>query len=130
MAYLKLANDIVNRVNISHNCSGNQQIVLVIGGSHHTGTSIPAIAKARFSKFAIRKGTNETFFQSIIWPLGVERHFNSRINEYMKLFKEGRVVDWENNTSYLIWRGSATGVTGNHKLLENHADISTRIQVL
>jgi len=128
--YLKLAHDIVSNVNLSYNDRENQQIVLVIGDSSHTGTSLPAIAKTRFSRFAIEKGTKKTFFQSIIWPLSTNRHFDSRIDEYMNLRKEGRGTDWENKTSSLIWRGGVTGINGIHRLLENHADVSARIQVV
>ena len=87
------------------------------------------IAKTRFSRFAVAKGTGDAFFKTIIWPLEVSRHYEP-IDQYMALYNAGHVPDWGNKTSTLIWRGAVTGMHGDHNLLHTSAEGSTRIQVV
>ena len=96
----------------------SQAIILHIGDGHYgQSTLLPAIAKTRFSPFAIERNTSNSFYETIIWPLNLNRHYLP-VDQYMKIYKEGKVCEWEDKHSSLIWRGGVTGLTTKNDYLE------------
>ncbi len=115
----------------------DQWILLQIGDSHLKSTVLPVIAKTRFSRFAVAKTNGRHFFDPIIFPLEMKRHFYKTINEYTKLLNEDmiflnekKVRTWEEKKLALIWRGSLTGITGDKNLLSNYIKGGPRLNVV
>ena len=128
-AYLVDALDV-----ISHSKGRDALLVLIIGDSHTHSTTLPAVAKTRFSRFAREKGREDRpFFRPIIFPMHMNRHY-SPVDEYLKLQREGGETEWEDKKAALIWRGGLTGVTGkgssDKSKLTTYAHGGPRVQVV
>jgi len=130
-AYLVDAYNVMKSTGIGDGIFDDRWLVLHIGDSHSHSKKLPAVAKTRFSRFATSKRTGKHFFESIIFPLEMSRHYEP-IDEYIKLHKEGKVCKWKDKQSELIWRGGVTGVNGNSdkSILATYVDGGSRIQVV
>ncbi|KAL7536079.1 hypothetical protein ACHAXR_008015 [Thalassiosira sp. AJA248-18] len=129
-SYLVDSFDVIKRTAIGHE-KDVSWLFLYIGDSHSKSTKLPVVAKTRFSRFATEKNTGKHFFDQIIFPLEMRRHFDP-VNEYIKLHKGGRVCKWKDKKSTLIWRGAMTGVESSSvkNMLTTHVDGGPRVQVV
>lgn len=61
----------------------------------------------------------------------MERHYDP-INEYIQLYKGGKIRKWEDKRSTLIWRGGVSGILGDldKKKLTTYVDGGSRIHVI
>ncbi|EJK73234.1 hypothetical protein THAOC_05152 [Thalassiosira oceanica] len=107
----------------------DRSVIFHLGDHHSQSTTLPVVAKSRFSRFAVSKQSGEKFFSTIIWPLGMERHYDP-VDDYLNLQREGKVLKWENKRDALIWRGSVTGIRSDKTLVKNHPDGGSRISVV
>ncbi len=108
---------------------GDRAAIMILGDSHSRSDRIPALAKSRFSQFALPRQGDAPFFSTIIWPLSIERHYDA-VDEYLWLEKAGKVVEWEDKKAALIWRGGATGIKNDKTLVRDYPDGGWRIQVV
>jgi len=129
--YLVDAYNVMNSTGIDHEKGDDRYLILHIGDSHSHSTKLPTVAKTRFSRFATAKGSGKPFFESIIFPLRLFRHYEP-IEEYIKLHKEGKVCRWKDKQPALIWRGGVTGVKGNldKSLLATYVNGGSRMKVV
>jgi len=128
-AYLKDSLQVL-AANISLAASDvDRRMILVLGDTHSKSNRLPAVAKTRFSRFAIPKKSGKPFFNTIIWPLSINRHHNP-VDEYLKLKTEGKVCKWEDKKSSSIWRGGVTGILSDKLLVKNYPNGGWRIQVV
>jgi len=128
-AYLVNAFDVINSKGIGREKDGDGWLILFLGDSHSHSTKLPVVAKTRFSRFATARSTGKPFFDTIIWPLEMHRHYFP-VNEYIKLEKEGKVCEWEDKKSVLIWRGGVTGIESDKNLSTTYPDGGPRLQVV
>ena len=127
-AYLVHAFDVMNSTEIDPT-TDDWQVILLAGDKHSHSTKLPVVAKTRFSRFAREKDTGKSFFDPIIWPLELERHYNP-IGDYTQLLQKGNVTKWEDKKPSLIWRGGFTGFAADKNLTENYVDGGPRIQAV
>jgi hypothetical protein len=122
---------LVDAYNVIHEKIDDRYMILQIGDSHSRSTKLPTVAKTRFSRFATAKGSGKPFFESIIFPIRLFRHYEP-IKEYLKLHREGKVCQWKDKQPALIWRGGATGVgTALDKvLLATYVNYGSRMKVV
>ena len=74
----------------------DRSVMFLLGDQHSQSTTLPVVAKSRFSRFAVSK-SGEKFFSTIIWPLEMERHYDP-IDDYLDLQREGKVLKWGGRT--------------------------------
>ena len=134
-AYLSFAIAVMNST--GKGWINDRWLLLQIGDSHSKSTVLPVVAKTRFSRFAVEKTSGRHFFNPIIFPLEMKRHFYETIDEYTKLLNEDmiflnekKVSTWEDKKSALIWRGSLTGITGDKNLVSTYIEGGPRLNVV
>ena len=108
----------------------DRSVIFLLGDQHSRSTTLPVVAKTRFSRFAVSKKSGEKFFSTIIWPMEMKRHYDDPIGNYLNLQSEGKVLKWEDKRDALIWRGSATGVLTDKTIVKDYPDGGWRISVV
>jgi len=131
----KKPSDVVASSDDNNNSNNNNQddedrkVLFIMGDSHSKNELIPAVAKSRFSQYALSKKTGKPFFRTIVWPLSIKRHYDA-VDEYAKLVTDGKVAKWEDKKEGLIWRGAVTGLRNDKKLVRGYPDEGWRIKVV
>ena len=90
--------------------SSDKKIIAIRVGDSSSSSQIPVIAKTRRAGILTSKSSSDYF--SIIWPLGMVRHFKG-VDQVGKLERSlfGGVTKWKDKKPTLVWRGAVTGVS-------------------